>query len=76
MIGDFVGDSVTLIDPGKLTAIAAATALDDLDFQRAQHRRHHPLFVSDTPDGFAKQERLFMGSEAGGPVEQIAIETY
>ena len=26
--------------------------------------------------GFAKQERLFMGSEAGGPVEQIAIETY
>ena len=30
MIGDFVGDSVTLIDPGKLTAIAAATALDDL----------------------------------------------
>ena len=28
MIGDFVGDSVTLIDPGKLTAIAAATALD------------------------------------------------
>ena len=29
MIGDFVGDSVTLIDPGKLTAIAAATALDD-----------------------------------------------
>ena len=34
------------------------------------------FFVSDTPDGFATQERLFMGSEAGGPVEQIAIETY
>ena len=34
------------------------------------------FFVSDTPDGFAKQERMFMGSEAGGQVEQIAIKTY
>ena len=77
MIGDFVGDSVTLIDPGKLTAIAAATALDDLGISSGRSTGGTTrFFVSDTPDGFAKQERLFMGSEAGGPVEQIAIETY
>ena len=77
MIGDFVGDSVTLIDPGKLTAIATATALDDLGISSGRSTGGITrFFVSDTPDGFAKQERLFMGSEAGGPVEQIAIETY
>ena len=37
MIGDFVGDSVTLIDPGKLTAIATATALDDLGIGTDRH---------------------------------------
>ena len=77
MIGDFVGGSVTLIDPGKLTAIATATALDDLGISSGRSTGGTTrFFVSDTPDGFAKPERLFMGSEAGGPVEQIAIETY
>ena len=74
MIGDFVGDSVTLIDPGK-------EQMTDEFAQRLSYQGRSTggttrFFVSDTPDGFAKQERLFMGSEAGGPVEQIAIETY
>ena len=77
MIGDFVGDSVTLIDPGKLTAIAAATALDDLGISSGRSTGGTTRFLSAIPrTAFAKQERLFMGSEAGGPVEQIAIETY
>ena len=60
-----------------LGAIAAATALDDLGISSGRSTGGTTrFFVSDTPDGFAKQERLFMGSEAGGPVEQIAIETY
>ena len=68
---------LTLIDPGKLTAIATATALDDRGISSGRSTGGTTrFFVSDTPDGFAKQERLFMGSEAGGPVEQIAIETY
>lgn len=77
MIGDFMGDSVTLIDPGKLTAIATARALEDLDL--ASGRRDGGtvrFFVSDTPEGFDEQERLFMGDCAGGDVEQIAIENY
>ena len=58
-------------------AIATATALDDLGISSGRSTGGTTrFFVSDTPDGFAKQERLFMGSEAGGPVEQIAIETY
>lgn len=77
MIGDFMGDSVTLIDPGKLTAIATARALEDLGL--ASGRRDGGtvrFFVSDTPEGFDEQERLFMGDCAGGDVEQIAIENY
>ena len=97
MIGDFVGDSVTLIDPGKLTAIAAATAPAATLMVIRQYKARGPvsemllpvvamddalglmlyaIMMAIAPDGFAKQERLFMGSEAGGPVEQIAIETY
>lgn len=77
MIGDFVGDGVTLIDPGKLTAIATADALDALGLSCGRESGGRTsFFVSDTPDGFAEQERLFMGSAAGGSVEQIAIEEY
>ena len=77
MIGDFMGDSVTLIDPGKLTAIATARALEDLGLASG-HRDGGTVrfFVSDTPEGFDEQERLFMGDCAGGDVEQIAIENY
>lgn len=77
MIGDFMGDSVTLIDPGKLTAIAAAKALDDLELSSGKKDGGTVrFFVSDTPEGFDEQERLFMGDCAGGTVEQIAIENY
>ena len=77
MIGDFMGDNVTLIDPGKLTAIAAAKALDDLELSSGKKDGGTVrFFVSDTPEGFDEQERLFMGDCAGGTVEQIAIENY
>ena len=33
-------------------------------------------YVSDTPDNFDELEHRFLGEYAGGPVEQIAIETY
>ena len=68
---------ISLASAITLGSIAAATALDDLGISSGRSTGGTTrFFVSDTPDGFAKQERLFMGSEAGGPVEQIAIETY
>ncbi|MEE0800665.1 MAG: glutamate racemase [Gemmiger sp.] len=77
MIGDFMGDDVVLIDPGKLTAIAVVEALQDLELSSGRTEGGMTKFyVSDTPDGFREQEQLFMGDCAGGPVEQIAIENY
>ena len=77
MIGDYVGESVTLIDSGKVTAQAAAAALSDLDLLSGRTEGGTArYFVSDTPDNFAEQEMLFLGEYAGGPVERIAIESY
>ena len=77
MIGDYVGESVTLIDSGKVTAQAAAAALADLDLLSGRSEGGTArYFVSDTPDNFAEQEMLFLGEYAGGPVERIAIESY
>lgn len=77
MIGDYVGESVTLIDSGKVTAQAAAAALADLDLLSGRTEGGTArYFVSDTPDNFAEQEMLFLGEYAGGPVERIAIESY
>ena len=77
MIGDFMGDDVTLIDAGKVTAQAAAAALADLDLLSGRTGGGTArYYVSDTPDNFTQQEQLFLGEYAGGPVERIAIESY
>ena len=34
------------------------------------------FYVSDSTEGFAELETLFLGRYGGGPVEQIAIEQY
>ena len=77
MIGDFMGAEVALIDPGKVTAIETAAALDDLGLTNGRSEGGRVrYYVSDTPEAFQELETLFLGEYAGGPVEQIAIETY
>lgn len=68
MIGDFVGDSVTLIDPGKLTAIATATALDDLGISSGRSTgRHHPLFCQRYPGRLCQAGAAVHGQRSGRP---------
>ena len=77
MIGDYVGDAVRLIDPGREAVNAVAGALLPAGLGRGRDAGGTVrYFVSDTPDTFAAQERLFLGEYAGGPVEQVAIENY
>ena len=77
MIGDFMGEDVALIDPGKVTAIETAAALEDLGLTSGRKTGGRVrYYVSDTPEAFQELETLFLGEYAGGPVEQIAIETY
>ena len=80
MIGDFMGNAVTLIDSGKVTAQATAAALDDLGLLNGRTTGGSAqFFVSDVPYEFARQARMFLGEYAGSgdvPVERIAIESY
>lgn len=77
MIGEYMGGAVTLVDSGKVTAQATAAALADLGLLSGRASGGTArYYVSDTPDDFAAQERLFLGEYAGGPVERIAIEAY
>ena len=77
LIGDFMGDEVRLVDSGKVTAQAAAAALEDLGLLNGKSSGGTArYFVSDTPENFAELSSIFLGEFAGGPVERIAIETY
>ena len=62
---------------GAQPARPAAAALADLGLLngRIEGGNAH-YYVSDTPDNFDELEHRFLGEYAGGPVEQIAIETY
>ena len=77
MIGDFMGGGRGPHRPGKVTAIETAAALEDLGLTSGRKTGGQVrYYVSDTPEAFQELETLFLGEYAGGPVEQIAIETY
>ncbi len=77
LIGEFMGDGVTLIDPGKITAHALKDALRAqglLNGQTAGGSAHY--YVSDSTEGFKTMADLFLGEYRGGSVQQIAIDQY
>ena len=77
MIGEFMGDDVLLIDPGKVTANAALRFLSDEGLQNPHAAGGTVRFyVSDTAETFADAEALFLGDYAGVDVKQIPIEEY
>ena len=77
MIADFMGPGVALIDPGKAAANALDDALDALELKNSRSDGGSVRFyVSDSTEGFAEAETLFLGKYGGGPVTQIAIEQY
>ncbi|MBQ7859712.1 MAG: glutamate racemase [Faecalibacterium sp.] len=78
MIGDFVGDEVRLIDPGKITAHAVKAALQSQNLLATPRPEggHASFFVSDSTEGFKASADLFLGEYKGGPVQQIAIDKY
>jgi glutamate racemase len=76
MIGRFMGAGVTLIDPGQVTADATADALTALELRADRGCGTTRFFVSDSTEGFAASEALFLGQYGEGQVEQISIEAF
>ena len=76
MIGEYMGPSVTLIDPGRAAADDLGQLLSSkgLRANRAHGTTH--FFVSDVPDSFVQTADLFLGEYRGGTAEQICIDKY
>lgn len=78
MIGDFVGQQVRLIDPGKIAAHALQKTLETRGLTagpRPEGGQAH-FYVSDSTEGFKASADLFLGEYRGGSIEQIAIDKY
>ncbi len=76
MIGEYMGPSVALIDPGRTAADDLARLLSSKGLRAGRAQGEARFYVSATPDGFVQTADLFLGEYKGGPVEQIAIDKY
>ncbi len=76
-IREVMGDGVTLIDPGKVTAGFVKEYLSKQGLLCRESREdQYRFFVSDYPDDFAALGARFLQQEIPGGVEKIDIETY
>ena len=76
MIGEFMGDQVTLVDPAKTAAHHLERMLSQRGLRANRESGTAHFYVSDVPDSFVQTADLFLGEYKGGPVDQIAIDKY
>jgi glutamate racemase len=77
IIADLMGDGVTLIDPGRETALATRAALAERGLlQCAGHVGTARYYVSDSTESFAQLSDWFLGEYAGGSVSHIRVDGY
>lgn len=75
VIAEYMGNGVTLIDPGAETAHFVKEYLKSEDkLSDGKDKKENRYFVSDAVDGFEKIAGLFMGHDIGGLVEKVDIE--
>ena len=77
IIGQVMGPDVTLIDPGRETALVASRSLAQAGLLAPPGAAGGTdYYVSDLPEGFEASLRLFIGPQGAGPVERVAIESF
>lgn len=76
IIAQIMGPNVTLIDPGRCTALFAKELLSQAGLLRSGKQGSAQYFVSDTPDSFARLSGWFLGEYSGGSVTRISVENY
>ncbi|MBO5746162.1 MAG: glutamate racemase [Clostridia bacterium] len=74
IIGDVMGDSVTLINSGEQAALAAAEYLTTNYLLGEGGRRRY--FVSDRVQSFASTASILLGSDIEDDVEMINIDSF
>lgn len=74
VIGQVMGDGVTLIDPGRITAGYVKKYLEENNITAKES--HYKFFVSDCPDEFEQLAKAFLQKDIPGGIEKIDIEKY
>lgn len=69
-----LGDSVTLIDSGRETAIHCAEVLAERDSLGDKPDGQCRFFVSDRPEGFTRTAEIFLGRSVREEVESISLK--
>lgn len=75
-VSRFMGDGVTLIDPGACIAHYIKTYLENNDILSSDKKVENQYYVSDVPADFEKTAGLFLGCNIDGSVKTIDIEKY
>ncbi|MDF2566899.1 MAG: glutamate racemase [Oscillospiraceae bacterium] len=76
IIGDIVGDDVTLIDPGKEAARSAAALLTNNNMlNRSETHGKASFYVSDTIESFEQTASVFLRDDVCGQVEKVDIDS-
>lgn len=76
LIGDIMGDSVNLIDPGAETARFLRDYLISHNIQSDRQTGECRFYVSDRVDSFEAVGGMFLGKEIKGHVHTVDIEKY
>lgn len=77
IISDYMGNNITLINPGRETALYAADMLRDMDMLSKETASGSRLFyVSDNTESFSSVANIFLGEKIENNVERINIEDY
>ena len=76
VIGEIMGESVTLVDPGKETALYIKNIMDYGKIQPSAISPEHHFYVSDKVEGFTDMAEMFLQRKITGNVEKIDIEKF
>ncbi len=74
IIGDIMGDGVTLINSGEQAALAAAEYLKGNDLLGEGGRRRY--FVSDRAESFASTAGILLGTDIEEDVETVSLDEF
>ena len=75
-IGEYMGEKVKLIDPGKEAALYLKKHFDETDLHSALNENIYNYYVSDNVSGFEELGSIFLEKKINGQVEKIDIEKY
>ncbi len=76
VIAHIMGEGVTLVDPGKETALYIKNAMENGKIEPSGTSSDHRFYVSDKIEGFTDMAEMFLSRKITGSVEKIDIEKF